>query len=398
MIKVGVIFGGDSVEHEVSIISALQAMENIDEEKYEIVPIYISKDRHFYTGAALRDMDTFKYFDNMKKFVKEITICRKDKDIVLQKVKGFFGRNVNTIDVAFPIVHGKGVEDGSLAGFLETLGLPVVGPSVLGAALGQDKVVLKQVLEANNIKTPKYVWFYDYEYSMNKDEILNKVESLGYPVIVKPANLGSTIGIGVAHSRNELETKIDEALEYERKIVVEEMIPNLLELNCAVCGTYEYSETSLVAEMKMKHELLTFEDKYLGGGKGKGMKGSAKTPNSMSTSEFEVPANIPEEMTNKIYEISKQVFRALNLKGVCRIDYLVNRETGDIYVNEPNTIPGSLAFYLYEPKGKKYKTLTDELIKSAIKDYKNEMRKTSSFTSNILSEYNGGKGLKKGVK
>ena len=143
MIKVGVIFGGDSVEHEVSIISALQAMENIDEEKYEIVPIYISKDRHFYTGAALRDMDTFKYFDNMKKFVKEITICRKDKDIVLQKVKGFFGRNVNTIDVAFPIVHGKGVEDGSLAGFLETLGLPVVGPSVLGAALGQDKVVLK---------------------------------------------------------------------------------------------------------------------------------------------------------------------------------------------------------------------------------------------------------------
>lgn len=398
MIKVGVIFGGDSVEHEVSIISALQAMENIDEEKYEIVPIYISKDRHFYTGPALRDMDTFKYFDNMKKFVKEITICRKDKDIVLQKVKGFFGRNVNTIDVAFPIVHGKGVEDGSLAGFLETLGLPVVGPSVLGAALGQDKVVLKQVLEANNIKTPKYVWFYDYEYSINKDEILNKVETLGYPVIVKPANLGSTIGIGVAHSRNELETKIDEALEYERKIVVEEMIPNLLELNCAVCGNYEYSETSLVAEMKMKHELLTFEDKYLGGGKGKGMKGSAKTPNSMSTSEFEVPANIPEEMTNKIYEISKQVFRALNLKGVCRIDYLVNRETGDIYVNEPNTIPGSLAFYLYEPKGKKYKTLTDELIKSAIKDYKNEMRKTSSFTSNILSEYNGGKGLKKGVK
>ena len=398
MIKVGVIFGGDSVEHEVSIISALQAMENIDEEKYEIVPIYISKDRHFYTGAALRDMDTFKYFDNMKKFVKEITICRKDKDIVLQKVKGFFGRNVNTIDVAFPIVHGKGVEDGSLAGFLETLGLPVVGPSVLGAALGQDKVVLKQVLEANNIKTPKYVWFYDYEYSINKDEILNKVETLGYPVIVKPANLGSTIGIGVAHSRNELETKIDEALEYERKIVVEEMIPNLLELNCAVCGNYEYSETSLVAEMKMKHELLTFEDKYLGGGKGKGMKGSAKTPNSMSTSEFEVPANNPEEMTNKIYEISKQVFRALNLKGVCRIDYLVNRENGDIYVNEPNTIPGSLAFYLYEPKGKKYKTLTDELIKSAIKDYKNEMRKTSSFTSNILSEYNGGKGLKKGVK
>ena len=396
MIKVGVIFGGDSVEHEVSIISALQAMENIDEEKYEVIPIYISKDRHFYTGIALKDMDTFKYFDSMKKYVKEITMCRKGDEVVLQKVKGFFGRNVNTIDVAFPIVHGKGVEDGSLAGYLETLGLPVVGPSVLGASLGQDKVVLKEVLRANNINTPNYVWFYDYEYNMNKDEIIENIEKLNYPVIVKPANLGSTIGIGVAHNKEELTKAIEEAIEYEKKIIVEQMIPNLQELNCAVCGNYEYSETSFIAEMKMKHELLTFEDKYLGGSKGKGMK--SKMPSSMSTSEFEIPAKISEEMTNKIYEISKKVFRVLNLKGVCRIDYLVNKETNEIYVNEPNTIPGSLAFYLYKPKGKDYKTLTDELIKSAIKDYKNEMRKTSSFTSNILSEYNGSKGIKKGVK
>ena len=393
MIKVGVIFGGDSVEHEVSIISALQAMENIDEEKYEVIPIYISKDRHFYTGIALKDMETFKYFDSMKKYVKEITMCRKGDEVVLQKVKGFFGRNVNTIDVAFPIVHGKGVEDGSLAGYLETLGLPVVGPSVLGASLGQDKVVLKEVLKANNINTPNYVWFYDYEYNMNKDEIIENIEKLNYPVIVKPANLGSTIGIGVAHNKEELTKAIEEAIEYEKKIIVEQMIPNLQELNCAVCGNYEYSETSFIAEMKMKHELLTFEDKYLGGSKGKGMK--SKMPSSMSTSEFEIPAKISEEMTNKIYEISKKVFRVLNLKGVCRIDYLVNKETNEIYVNEPNTIPGSLAFYLYKPKGKDYKTLTDELIKSAIKDYKNEMRKTSSFTSNILSEYNGSKGLKK---
>ena len=334
----------------------------------------------------------------MKKYVKEITICRKGKDIVLQKIKGLFGRSINTIDVAFPIVHGKGVEDGSLSGYLETLGLPVVGPSVLGAALGQDKVVLKQVLEANNIKTPKYIWFYDYEYALNKDEIIKQIETLNYPVIVKPANLGSTIGIGVAHNEEELKAKIDEAIEYEKKIIVEEMIPNLLELNCAVCGNYEYSETSLIAEMKMKHELLTFEDKYLGGGKGKGIKGSPKMPNSMSTSEFEIPAKISEDMEKQIYKISKQVFKVLNLKGVCRIDYLVNKKTNEIYVNEPNTIPGSLAFYLYKPKGKDYKTLTDEIIKSAIKDYKNEKRKTSSFTSNILSEYNGSQGIKKGVK
>ncbi len=395
MIKVGVIFGGDSVEHEVSIISALQAMENIDTDKYEIIPIYISKDRHFYTGEALRDMETFKYFDNMKKFVKEITLCRKGNEVVMQKVKGFFGRNVNTIDVAFPIVHGKGAEDGTLSGYLETLGLPVVGPSVLGASLGQDKVVLKQVLEANGIKTPNYVWFYDYEYDMNKDEIIKNIEKIGYPVVVKPANLGSTIGINTAHNKDEVKKAIEEAIEYDKKIVVEQMIPNLLELNCAVCGNYEYMETSLIAQMKMKHELLTFEDKYLSGGK---KTPGVKQSGSMSNSEFEIPAKISDEMTNKIYEISKKVFRVLNLKGVSRIDYLVNEKTGDIYVNEPNTIPGSLAFYMYKPKGKDYKTLTDELIKTAIKDYKNENRKTSSFTSNILSNYNGTKGFKKGVK
>ncbi len=395
MIKVGVIFGGDSVEHEVSIISALQAMENIDTDKYEIIPIYISKDRHFYTGEALRDMETFKYFDNMKKFVKEITLCRKGDEVVMQKIKGFFGRNVNTIDVAFPIVHGKGAEDGTLSGYLETLGLPVVGPSVLGASLGQDKVVLKQVLEANGIKTPNYVWFYDYEYDMNKDDIIKNIEKIGYPVVVKPANLGSTIGINTAHNTDEVKKAIEEAIEYDKKIVVEQMIPNLLELNCAVCGNYEYMETSLIAQMKMKHELLTFEDKYLSGGK---KTPGVKQSGSMSNSEFEIPAKISDEMTNKIYEISKKVFRVLNLKGVSRIDYLVNEKTGDIYVNEPNTIPGSLAFYMYKPKGKDYKTLTDELIKTAIKDYKNENRKTSSFTSNILSNYNGTKGFKKGVK
>lgn len=395
-IKVGVFFGGDSVEHEVSIISALQAMENIDEEKYEIIPIYINKDRHFYTGSCLRDMETYKYFDSMKKYTKEVTLTRINDTVFLQKVKGFFGRNITDIDVAFPIVHGKGIEDGSLAGYLETLGLPVVGPSMLAASIGQDKVLFKEVLNANNIKTPKYTWFYDYEYDTNKEEIIKKIEKLNYPVIIKPANLGSTIGINAAHDRKELEKAIEEAFVYEEKILAEEMIPNLLELNCAVLGNYEYTETSLIAKMKMRHELLTFEDKYLGNGKKAPSKGAKGT--GMNTSEFEVPAKIPEDMTNKIYEISKQVFKILNLKGVCRIDYLVNEKTGEIYVNEPNTIPGSLAFYLYKPKGKDYKTLTDELITTAVKDYKREKRRTSSFASNILNNYNGTKGFKKGAK
>ena len=395
-IKVGVIFGGDSVEHEVSIISALQAMENINTNKYDIVPIYISKDCNWYTGQSLRDMDTYKYFDSMKRYTKQITLARKGDVVYLQKVKGFFRKDLDYIDVAFPIVHGKGVEDGSLAGYLETLGLPVVGPSMLGASVGQDKVVLKQLLMANDIKVPNYVWFYDYEYNLDSDKIIEKIEKLGYPVIVKPACLGSTIGITVAHDRDALKRAIDTAMEYETKILVEEMIPNLLELNCAVLGNYEYQETSLIAEMKTGNELLTFEDKYLRGGKGK--KGGAVKSGSMSNSQFDVPAKIEEKMENEIYKISKDTFRVLNLKGVCRIDFLVNKKTGDIYVNEPNTIPGSLAFYMFKPKGKDYTELLDELIKMAIKDYKNNKKKTTSFDSNILSNYNGVKGFKKGVK
>lgn len=394
-IKVGVFFGGDSVEHEISIISALQAMENIDEEKYEIIPIYITKDRHFYTGISLRDMDTFKYFDNMKRYLKEVSLIKRRDTVILQKVKGFFGRVVTEIDVAFPIVHGKGVEDGSLAGYLETLGLPVVGPSVLGASIGQDKVLVKQILKSNDIKTPKYVWFYDFEYETSKDEIIKKIEKLKYPVVVKPASLGSTIGINIAHDKKELMTSIEDALSYESKILVEEAISNLLELNCAVLGDKEYMETSLIAEMKMKHELLTFEDKYIGSSK-KGAKGSKGA--NMSNSDFRIPAKISEDMTEKIYEISKEVFRTLNLKGVARIDFLVNQKTGDIYVNEPNTIPGSLSFYMYKPKGKSYKQLIDELIMRTVKNYKNEKRKVSSFDSNILNNYSGGKGFKKGVK
>jgi len=394
-IKVGVIFGGNTVEHEVSIISALQAMESMDEEKYDIIPIYISKNRHWYTGTILRDMETFKDFESVKRYAKEICLCRKGDKVVAQNVKGFFRKDITDIDVAFPIVHGKGIEDGTLAGYIETLGIPLVGPSVLGASVGQDKVVLKQVLEANNIKTPKYVWFYDYEYMNNADTVISKVAKLGFPVIVKPANLGSTIGITVAHDEEELKKSIDTALEYETKILAEEMVPNLLELNCAVLGNYEYQETSLIARMKTESEVLTFEDKYLRGGKGK--KVSTES-NAMSNSEFDIPANISKEMEEKIYEMSKETFKALNLKGVCRIDYLVDSKTGEIYVNEPNTIPGSLSFYLFEPKGKNYKTLLDELISLSIKDFKNNQRKTTSFTSNILDNFNGTKGFKKGGK
>lgn len=390
MIKVGVIFGGESVEHEVSIITAVQAMNFINSQKYEVVPIYIDKKRNWYTGELLREMETYKDLENIGNYAKEVTLTRKDDEFILQKKRGIFKGVVNTIDVAFPIVHGKGVEDGSLSGYLETIGIPYVGPSMLGASIGQDKVVQKQVLSAADVPVVNYTWFYDQEYLEDEETILKDIKKLGYPVIVKPARLGSSVGITVAKNEKEVKDAIDEAIKYDEKIVVEEMVPNLLELDCAVLGSNNKMECSLIGEMMTKNDFLTFEDKYIAGGGKKGPKNG----NKISTSGFKIPADVDKEIEEKIYAEAQKAFRALNLSGVTRFDFLVNKETKEVFVNEPNTIPGCLAFFFFTPKGKKYPKLLDELINGAIKEYKNSQKKVTSFESNVLSTYNGSKGAK----
>ena len=390
MIKVGVIFGGESVEHEVSIITAVQAMNFINSQKYEVVPIYIDKKRNWYTGELLREMETYKDLENIGNYAKEVTLTRKDDEFVLQKKRGIFKGVVNTIDVAFPIVHGKGVEDGSLSGYLETIGIPYVGPSMLGASIGQDKVVQKQVLAAADVPVVNYTWFYDQEYLEDEETILKDIKKLGYPVIVKPARLGSSVGITVAKNEKEVKDAIDEAIKYDEKIVVEEMVPNLLELDCAVLGSNNKMECSLIGQMMTKNDFLTFEDKYIGNGGKKGPKNG----NKISTSGFKIPADVDKEIEEKIYAEAQKAFRALNLSGVTRFDFLVNQETKEVFVNEPNTIPGCLAFFFFTPKGKKYPKLLDELINGAIKEYKNSQKKVTSFESNVLSTYNGSKGAK----
>lgn len=391
-IKVGVIFGGETVEHEVSIISAVQAMSFIDQEKYEIVPIYVSKDRIWYTGKMLMEMDIYKDFDDLKRYAKQVTLVRTSEGFFLQKTNGLFRKNVASIDIAFPIVHGKGAEDGSLAGYLDTIGIPYVGPNMLGAALGQDKVVMKQVMSSCGIPIPEYIWFYDTEYLEDSEKFIKEVKKMGYPVIVKPANLGSSVGITVAKKESELEEAINEAIKYDNKIVIEKMIDNLLEVNCAVLGNNEYMETSAIAEMMTKNDFLTYEDKYIGSGK----KGAKKVSNhgKMSNSEMRIPAKLDSDVEEKVRELSEKTFRALNLSGVARIDFLINKKTKEVYVNEPNTIPGSLSFYMWKPLGMDYPKLLDNMITTAIKDFKNASKKTTSFSSNILSTYNGSKGMK----
>lgn len=386
-IKVGVIFGGETVEHEVSIISALQAINNIDKDKYEVVPVYISKDRIWYTGDVLFDIENYKDMDSLKNNCKEVVLVNHKNGFYLITLNAIFKSKIE-IDVAFPIVHGNNVEDGSLQGYLETVNIPYVGCGVLGASIGQDKVVMKQVFSACDIPVVDYTWFYDSEYLNSKDKIVNNINKIGYPVVIKPASLGSSVGISVAKSEEELDDKIMDAIKYDSKVVVEKAVENLIEVNCSVYGDYEIQYASLIEEVTSSNDILTYKDKYIGDKKGVKSKG-------MASASRIIPANIGDDLTEKVKELSKKIYKILNLGGICRIDYLINSKTKEIFVNEPNTIPGSLSFYLWEPTGLKYSQLLDELIKMAIKSYKSKKKKTRSFASNILSNYNGTKGIKK---
>lgn len=394
-IKIGVIYGGETVEHEVSVISALQAMNNLNEDKYDIVPIYISKDRIWYTGHMLRDIEFYKEFEDEKKYATKVMLYKKDKTFLLQRTTGLFRKDITDLDVILPVVHGNNVEDGSLAGLLDSIGIPYVGSHVLGGALGQDKVVMKQVMESVNLPIVPYTWFYDSEYLDNKENILKEIKKIGYPVIIKPATLGSSIGIEVAKNEKDIESKIEDAMEYDTKIVVEKVIENLTEVNASVLGNYEYQKVSPLEEVMGEDEILSFADKYLGNAKSKGTasKGMA------STSRI-VPARIPEKLTKEIQDTAKQVFKVLNLSGVCRVDFLIDNKENRFYVNEPNTCPGSLSFYLWKEAGMKYSELLDEMVSIAIKEYKHKNQKTMSFKSSIFDGFNGSKGLKgmKGLK
>lgn len=396
-IKVGVIFGGSTVEHEISIISAVQAMGFMNQDKYEIVPIYVDKNKDWYTGHMLTDIEVYKDFDNLKRFAKKVVLVKKGEQFFLQSL-GFWKRNLKEIDIAFPIVHGNSVEDGTLAGFLDTVGIPYVGSHVLGSAMGQDKVIMKQVMKACDLPIVDYTWFYDTEFDAFQEDILKDIKKLGYPVIVKPATLGSSVGIVYVNSEDELEEAVREAIKYDNKIVVEKAVTNLTEVNCSVLGNYEYQELSAIEEVMSTDEFLTYQDKYIGNGAKKGVKGDCSK--GMVATDRIIPARISDTLTKQIQDISKKTFKALNLSGLCRIDFLVDQKKKKVYVNEPNTIPGSLSFYLWEPIGKKYPTLLDDMIGLAIRDFKNKNKKVHTFDTNVLSNFGGTKGLKglKGTK
>ena len=402
-IKVGVIFGGETVEHEVSIISALQAMNKMDQEKYDIIPIYMTKDREWYTGEMLKDIESYQDLNLIKKYSKNVVLFFKKGRFILQS-KGLFKRTVTDIDIMFPIVHGTNVEDGALQGYFQTIGIPYVGPNVYAAAVGQDKVYMKRIFKGENLPMTDFVWFYDSEYKNDKETILKKISKLNYPLIIKPATTGSSVGISTAQDEEELIRGIDDAINYDNKILIEEMVENLKEVNISVLGNYEHQKLSEIEEVISTDKFLTFEDKYIGNGKTKGKAGvkgiCPKGSKGMLSATRKIPAELTKEEKEEVESIALKAFKSLGSSGVCRIDFLIDDKKEKVYINEINSIPGSLAFYLWEPLRIDYTELLDSMINIAIKDYKKRVSKTHSFDSNILAGYsqNSVKGAKGGLK
>ncbi len=395
-LKVAVLFGGKSTEHEISIISAIQAIGYINTDKYEVVPVYISKNYDYYVGEDVGKIEEYTHIPELlKKSTRVIWVKDGDKVSLVRYPMKKFGNNViTTVDVAFPIVHGTNVEDGTLQGFLTTLGLPVVGCDVLSSAVGMNKYVMKTVLKDNNIPVLDckcYTWK-DYE---DVDGLVAKIEAaFTYPVIVKPLNLGSSIGIKKASNKEELLEALDLGFEFSRKILVERAISQLKEINCSVLGDYESAEASECEEPVNSDDILSFEDKYIGGAKG-GAKG-AKTGGSkgMASLKRKIPADISSEMRDRIRKMAVDAFICLGCSGVSRIDFMIDMATNEVYLNEINTIPGSLSFYLWEPLGMKYEHLLDNMIQLALKADRENHKVVYSFDTNVLEGVHLGGGSK----
>ena len=394
--NIAVIYGCRSVEHEVSIISAVQAMRSIDRNKYDVIPIYVSKKGEMYTGDMLFEIEVYSELDKLFESASRICLLREGGNVVARSLDNTFFKKKKDIriDVAFPIVHGTNCEDGTVAGLLEYLDLPYVGCDILSAAVGMDKVVFKNVLASKGLPVLDCVNFRAREYAQDKERVLGEIKNeIGFPLIIKPVNLGSSVGISKVNNEDELEQAIALAVSFSEKVLAERAITNLREINCSVLGDPDECVASVCEEPFMHDEILSYEDKYMSGGSKK--SGGSKGMASLSR---KIPADISEEKADEIKHLACDIFRATGSSGVVRIDFMLDTATDKVYANEINTIPGSLAFYLWEASGLSYTDMIDRLVEIAFRRQRTRENLTFTIDTNILSGVSFGTKGAKGSK
>lgn len=388
---VGVIFGSRTVEHDVSVVTAQQVMQALDPAKYDVVPIYITRDGHWLTGAALRDLKNFQARNIGDLMGISDTLISPDTEhhgMITPPTSGLFGRSqLRRLDVAFPVLHGTHGEDGTIQGLLELADIPYVGAGVMTSAVVRDKIMLKMILSQIGIPVVKYVSFSRHQWVENSKALLERIEKeLTYPVFVKPATLGSSIGVARAANAGEVNNYVNVAANFDRRILVEQAVQGAIEINCALMGNYDL-RASVLEQPVSWEEFLTYEEKYMRSEGAAGMKGA----------ERRIPAPIEDGLAARIKQMALDAFAAVDGRGTARVDFLVREEAGEIYLNEINTIPGSLAFYLWQEEGMTPSDVVDELIRLALEAHADKRRTVYNYETGLIAHAaaRGLKGIKK---
>lgn len=383
---VGVVFGGRSVEHDVSIVTAQQIMQAFDPERYEVVAIYITRDGKWFTGEPLKDIDNFKADNIITSDGIEPVILSPDvrhHGLILNPLAGRFAKSdIKRLDILFPAVHGSHGEDGTLQGLFELADIPYVGFATCGSALTNDKILTKQILQQNNLPVVEGVSFSRDDWLTDADAIIAKIEAqLSYPVFVKPATLGSSIGVSRADDADFLRGSIDMAVNFDRRVLVETGVTDGIEINCAVMGYGQETKVSTLEQPLSWSDFLAFEDKYLRGNDG------------MKSADRIIPAPLSDALTEQIHAYSRQAFQAVDGQGIVRIDFLVKPDSNEIYINEMNTMPGSLSFYLWRETDMTDSEVVDYLVKLARDAYADKRRTVYDYKTNLV-EVASGRGAK----
>jgi len=352
-IRVGVIFGGRSGEHEVSLVSATSVINALDREQYDVVPIGITREGRWVSSIeALKLMKERTSLDHEP----ERFLVPEPGRRALVSAEGL-QNDALPLDVVIPLVHGIHGEDGTLQGLLELANIPYVGAGVLASAVGMDKIIQKELFRRAGLPVPKYVWFLSNVCRDRSRKVVSAVErSLRYPVFVKPANTGSSVGISKAHNRTELLESLQVALQYDRKIIVEQGVKNAREIECSVLGNDD-PETSVPGEIVPSNEFYDYDAKYVDG-----------------KSVAIIPAKLPKKVTRRVRALAAEAFRVIDGAGMARVDFFVTRGSSRIYLNEVNTIPGftSISMYpkLWEASGISFAELLDRLIALAMRRHR----------------------------
>lgn len=386
-----VAFGGVSPEHEVSVLTAIQAISALEHSEYQCIPLYVTKSGRWLTGELLLDLSNYQDLSSLEKkavscaFVKDETGKTFLKE---QEGGGFFSKPKSyAVYAVLCAFHGSEGENGGFQGVCDMMNVPFTGSGVLGSALGMDKVKAKLVAAANGIPVTKAVNFYESDWTNEQDEIIQVAEDFDYPLIVKPVSLGSSIGVAIANDREELVNAVETAFRFDAHLMIEEAVNPLMEINCSVLGTPDDCRPSVCEKPLGKTETLSFEDKYQSG------EGGDK---GMASADRVIPADISDELTKQIQKLAVKTFSALGAAGLARLDFLVNANTEEVYFNEINTIPGSFSFYLWEKNEISFDELLKELIEIGLKQHQEKNGRVRSYETNLLSEkaVKGIKGLK----